>query len=87
MAVLALNTFQAGITQLLHENLEDTACKAAEASIRERLSELISRLKDLSNYAGQASRNLYEDVTSCTIATSRQTPNGLLATNCFWLVT
>ena len=65
---MALNTFQAGITQLLHENLEGTACKDGEASIRERLSDLISRLKDSSNYAGQAGRNLYEDVSSCTAA-------------------
>ena len=60
---MAINTFQANILQLITENVEVRARPMAEAAIRDRLSELLLRLKNPANYAGQAGRNIYEDVS------------------------
>ena len=65
MPVMAFNTLMANLLQLLNENLYGTARTNAEVVIRERLSKLINRLKNPGNYAGQAGRNVYEDVSTC----------------------
>ena len=63
MAVMAITTLEANMIRLIQENLDVSARPAAEAAVRERLSELLIRLKDRNNYDGQAGRNLYEDVS------------------------
>ena len=72
MPVLAIDTFRANMVQLLNENLDGPARSNADAAIRERLSELISRLKNPSNYAGQAGMNVYEDVSRIAQACSQK---------------
>ena len=63
MAVMAITTLEASMIKLIQENCEVFARPAAEAAARERLSEVLIRLKDRNNYEGQAGRNLYEDVS------------------------
>ena len=65
MPIMAINLFQANMIQLLNETLDGSARTNADATVKERLSELMTRLKDPDNYAGQAGCNLYEDVSPC----------------------
>lgn len=63
MPIMAVITLQANMIQLLNETLDGFARTNADAAVKERLSELMTHLKDPDNYAEQAGRNLYEDVS------------------------
>lgn len=72
MPVLAMTTFQTNAGQLIAEHLREPLHKAALHAVATRLTRLIGRLKAKENYADQAGRNLYEDVSPALSAQSRK---------------